>query len=230
MILWDLLYILIALVAATLLISFGWRFISRRHTVPCPAWLAWALESPYSQWIAGSELLLQRLQLDRGMQVLDIGAGAGRVSIPAARKMGDTGEVVALDVQQGMLNKLIQRASGKDIHNLTTVHSKLKPGLFPPATFDRVLMVTVLGEIPDREEPIKLVYDYLKPGGLLSITEILPDPHYQFRSTVARRAEEAGFNVEKIYGPFFAYTMNLRKPSETEVKIEGEGKAIASPQ
>jgi ubiquinone/menaquinone biosynthesis C-methylase UbiE len=217
---WDLLYILLALVIAAVIISFGWRFISRRHTVPCPSWLAWALESPYSQWIAGSELLLQRLEIDRGMQVLDVGAGAGRVSIPAARRMGDTGEVIALDVQQGMLNKLIARASGKDIHNLSTVHSKLKPGLFPKESFDRVLMVTVLGEIPEQEEPLQMVYDYLKPGGLLSITELLPDPHYQLRSTVARKAEAVGFKVERTFGPFFAYTMNLRKPLETVVEVE----------
>ncbi|MCC6144021.1 MAG: methyltransferase domain-containing protein [Candidatus Hydrogenedentes bacterium] len=220
MILWDVIYLATALVVGTIILSFGWRFISRRHTLPCPAWLAWALESPYSQWIAGSELLLHRLDLQRGMQLLDIGAGAGRISIPATYKVGDTGEVTALDLQQAMLDKLIARASGKDIHNLTTVHSKLKPGLFRPETFDRAIMVTVLGEIPEHEEPFKLVYDYLKPGGLLSITEILPDPHYQLRSTVARKAEAAGFTVEHTFGPFFAYTMNLRKPLETVAEEE----------
>ncbi len=52
----------------------------------------------------------------------------------------------------------------------------------------------------------------LKPGGLLSITEILPDPHFQSRATVRRLAETAGFQLRAIHGNWRFFTANFVKP------------------
>lgn len=59
--------------------------------------------------------------------------------------------------------------------------------------FDRVLLVTVLGEIPDREAALGENLAALKPGGILSVTEIIFDPHFQRLSTVNRLANAVGF-------------------------------------
>lgn len=45
------------------------------------------------------------------MRVLDAGCGPGRLTIPLARQVGPTGEVVALDVQQGMLKRVRKNAA-----------------------------------------------------------------------------------------------------------------------
>ncbi len=82
----------------------------------------------------------------------------------------------------------------------------------PPASFDVIYMVTVLGEIPDREAALRNCYTACKPGGHLSITEIFPDPHYQSRETVQRLAEEAGFKFQALYGLWPFYTINFVKP------------------
>jgi hypothetical protein len=76
-----------------------------------------------------------------------------------------------------------------------------------------VLLVTVLGEIPDRVTALRTAHDALAPGGLLSITEFVPDPHYQSPTTVRRLANDAGFAEERTFGSFIAFTMNLRKRS-----------------
>lgn len=59
--------------------------------------------------------------------------------------------------------------------------------------FDRVLLVTVLGEIPDREAALGENFAALKPGGILSVTGIIFDPHLQRLSTVNRLANAVGF-------------------------------------
>jgi len=41
------------------------------------------------------------------------------------------------------------------------------------------VLVTVLGEVPDREAALREIFDALKPGGILSVTEIIFDPHFQ---------------------------------------------------
>lgn len=51
----------------------------------------------------------------------------------------------------------------------------------PEASFDLVYLCTVLGEVPDQPAVLEQAFR-LKLGGLLSITEIFGDPHYQSRS------------------------------------------------
>jgi hypothetical protein len=47
---------------------------------------------------------------------------------------------------------------------------------------------------------------------MLSITEMAGDPHYQFRATVQRLAEEAGFRLQSIQGGWWFFTANFIKP------------------
>jgi ubiquinone/menaquinone biosynthesis C-methylase UbiE len=72
--------------------------------------------------------------------------------------------------------------------------------------------VSVLGEIPDREAALKEIYQALKPGGILSVTEVIFDPHFQRRSTVASLAGAVGFREKTFFGNQVAFTMNLEKP------------------
>ena len=68
-----------------------------------------------------------------------------------------------------------------------------------------------LGEIPDRARVLAQCFRALKPGGMLSITEAVTDPHYQSRSTVQRLAEAAGFCLQSIQGGWWLYTANFVK-------------------
>jgi SAM-dependent methyltransferase len=74
-----------------------------------------------------------------------------------------------------------------------------------------IFPVSVLGEIPDRETALQEIFDSLKPGGILSVTEIIFDPHFQRRSTVARLATQAGFQEYAFFGSWYAYRLNLQK-------------------
>jgi predicted methyltransferase len=74
--------------------------------------------------------------------------------------------------------------------------------------------VTVLGEIVDQAAALCEIYDALKPGGIFSVTEVLPDPHYQSRARVRRLAESVGFRFDQLTGPWYAFTMNFCKPQE----------------
>ena len=77
---------------------------------------------------------------------------------------------------------------------------------------DRALLVTVLGEIQHREAALREIYDALKPGGILSITEIIFDPHFQSRSSVKRIANAIGFQEKNFFGNRFSYTIQFKKP------------------
>lgn len=51
------------------------------------------------------------------------------------------------------------------------------------------------------------------PGGVLSVTEVLPDPHYQAVVRVRQLAAEVGFHESQIIRGWLSFTMNLTKPA-----------------
>lgn len=207
--------LLAILILAVLLIAWWRRGRGiHRRPIPCPSWFTSGLENPYVEALAGSALLLDRLKLQPGMRILDVGSGPGRLSIPAAERVGSEGQVLALDIQPAMLNKLKERADAKNLRNIETVLGGIGEGLLEKNAFDRALLVTVLGEISDRKAALDEIYSALKPGGILSITELIPDPHYQSRSKVRSLAESTGFRLQSKYGGWLAFTMNFVKPAQ----------------
>ena len=198
---------LLALVGVNLI----WRWLSRRRSLPCPTWLAGFVEGPVMDRVLGTQITLDRIGMKPGQRVLEVGPGPGRLLIPAARRVQPGGEVVGVDIQPGMIERLKARAAQAGISNLTTILGDATHSNVPPESFDVVFFCTVLGEIPDREAALRECYKALKPGGTLSITEIFPDPHYQARATVRRLAEAAGFRLEEMHGPWYFFTANFVK-------------------
>lgn len=195
-----------------LLLSLAWRQASKSRSLPCPTLLAWAVDGPIPNWWAGTDKTLARMELAPGMRVLEIGPGPGRLLIPAARLVEPGGQVVGLELQQGMLDRLRARAAKAGVTNLTTIHGDVNQTPLEPASFDLVYLCTVLGEIPDRAAAMARAFATLKPGGRLAITEVAGDPHYQFRGVVNKLASEAGFEPLDVRGHFFLYTALFRKP------------------
>jgi ubiquinone/menaquinone biosynthesis C-methylase UbiE len=198
-------------IALLLIVATGlvWRWASW----PCPAWLVPLLENPYFEAVAGAKTLLERAGVRAGMRVLDAGCGPGRVTLPAAAAVGPSGRVVALDIQPAMLEILAARLRAQGATNVEIVQAGLGEGKLPADEFDVVLLATVLGEIPSKGAALQEIYRSLRPGGVLSVTEVLPDPHYQRVSRVRGLAAELGFHEARGFRGFVSYTLNLRKPA-----------------
>lgn len=209
-----LLTVALILTGLAVLVPFVWRLASRRQSLPCPSWLQWMVEAenPLTRTTRAAAIL-DHLEIEPGMTVLDAGCGPGRVTIPAALRVGNTGEVVALDAQAGMIDRVRQKLDEAGLCNVRLVQAGLGEGRTDRSRFDRVMLVAVLGEIPDRSAAVNEVFNALKPGGLLAVSETLFDPHYQRRRTVAALAESAGFRSRAIYGNRVAYTIVFEKPS-----------------
>ncbi len=196
-----------------MLASIVWRYSSQRMILPCPVWLAWMVEldNPFVKANRASEII-QYLDLKTGMKVLDAGCGPGRVTIPIAQKIGSYGEVVAMDIQEGMLQKIQLKAQKEQLRNIRYLRAGLGDGQLEANFYDRALLVTVLGEIPNQSNALKELFAALKPGGVLSITEIIFDPHFQGKKTVLRLAQEVGFQEIKNIGSWFAFTILFQRP------------------
>ena len=184
----------------------------RRRPMPHPPRLTFLFENRFVEAFVGPGRLIERLGVGPGMRVLDAGCGPGRLTIPLARAVGPGGEVVALDGQAEMLEKLERRISDEGITNVRLLRAGLGEGALRGGCFDRVVLAMVLGEVRDREAAARELYAALKPGGVLSVTEIFGDPDYRRPSTVRREVEGAGFKLVRRFGGFPAYTLNYQRP------------------
>lgn len=203
--------VVLVAVLLSVIVAAGWRLLSRRRFLPYPSSFVWVLENPVIERVAGAQALMDRAGVRPGMRILDAGCGPGRVTIPLARRVGAEGLVVALDAQASMLSKLQKRLEDQRITNVRLVHAELGTGALLGEKFDRAFLVTVLGEIPDREKALREIHGLLRPDGILSVTEVLPDPHYQRRSAVQALALSTGFVPTLVHHSYRSYTMNLKR-------------------
>jgi len=205
--------VLLAVVAAVL-IATTWRLASRRQTLPCPVWLRWLVEldNPFTKTNRAA-FIVETLELSPGMTVLDAGCGPGRLTFPLARSVGTAGRVVALDIQAGMLARAKTKVDAAGLENVEFVAAALGEGNLPTNHFDRAVLVTVLGEIPNRTTALSELFSDLKPGGILAVVEVIFDPHFQSRGTVTRLAISTGFRERAFFGRSLAYVIHFEKPN-----------------
>jgi ubiquinone/menaquinone biosynthesis C-methylase UbiE len=181
---------------------------------PAPAFIGRFLDSDLRRRIQPPEPLIKRSGIKKGMRVLEIGCGSGAYTTFVARAVGSTGSVEALDIQPAMLSQLEKKLSLPEYSDVTNIQTHLASAYelpFDDGSIDLVYIIAVLFEIPDRAKALAEIKRVLKPGGILAVTEFLPDPDYPLRKTVARLGTSAGFNVDDILGNFWTYTVRLKK-------------------
>ena len=67
------------------------------------------LDNPFTK-TNRAEFIIDHLDIEPGMTLLDAGCGPGRLTIPAAGRVGSQGKVVAMDIQDGMLLRTREKA------------------------------------------------------------------------------------------------------------------------
>ena len=151
-----------------------------------------------------------------GDTVLDIGCGTGLFSLPGARRVGENGQVIAIDLQEGMLEILKEKATYRGLATRIRFH-KAEPhslGLEYPGRIDVALGLCVVHEVPDPARLMKEVFTLLVPGGTFLIAEPKHEvPADEFDKTLAMAAS-AGFR--RIGTPFVlrSRTALFRKDGE----------------
>ena len=87
----------------------------------CPWWLGRILDNPIRRLIHNPEKILGGY-IKRGQTVLDIGCGSGTFTIAMARMVGENGRVIAVDVQDEMLQMVRKKAAKEGMESRIITH------------------------------------------------------------------------------------------------------------
>lgn len=175
-----------------------------------PHQLTWFLDLPGRGLIMSARTVAGRLPVKPDARVLEVGPGSGYYSVDVARRIPQ-GELTLFDIQQEMLDKSAEKLSAAGIGNFSCKQSDGKSLPFESGTFDAIFLVTVFGEIADRDGFLREAARVLKADGVLSITEHHPDPDFEHADTIAACLEEHGFVPLQTLGWRWAYTLNASK-------------------
>lgn len=188
------------------------RIIRRYHKFPVPAFMTRLIDNPIRRkLIQKPETVAKRMKLEPGMIVIEIGPGKGNYTKSLAKNILPDGKVYAIDIQDSIIYHLKKKIEKENIINVIPKLDDVYNLSFEDESVDRILMIACLPEIPDPIRVLKELKRILKPNGLISLSEMLPDPDYPRRRTEKRWAKEAGLEFLEGFGNFFIYQLNFIK-------------------
>ena len=130
---------------------------------------AW-LERPTREREERTDLLIENLPLEKDSVVADIGAGTGYFSFPIAVQVPE-GEVLAVDIQQEMLDIIEARRARDSVANVETVLGEENDTRLPESGVDLILIVDAYHEFSHPFEMGMTMARALRPGGRLVLIE-----------------------------------------------------------
>jgi len=161
----------------------------------CPWWLAYTFDNPFRYLFHKPERIFSSLVKEE-MTVADIGCGMGYFSLGLARMVGKKGRVIAVDMQEKMLERVEKRAKKEGLSGIIDTRLCKEDDITVHETLDFALAFWMVHETPDVREFFSQVFSTLKPSGLFLMAEpAFHVSHTQFYSELDM-ALDAGFRVK----------------------------------
>ena len=152
------------------------------------------------------ELLMNALEIPRGATVADLGSGTGYFTWRLAQEVGPTGKVLAIDVQQSMLDLTKAAVTEHKLNNVEYALATDKDPRLPEKALDLVFIAYAYHEFAEPEAIMAAVRRSLKPGGRVVILEYAKESniapasplHKMSFEEIRREIEPMGFAIDQL--------------------------------
>ena len=165
-----------------------------RSTRVCPAENAGSLDTKLRRWFQNPRRILSPY-IAEGMTAVDLGCGPGFFTIDMALLAGRSGRVIAVDLQEGMLEKVREKITGTELEERITLHKCRQESVGLDEKIDFLLAFYIIHEVPGKEALFKEISSLLRQGGKMLIVE----PPFHVSETAFKKtldfAEKAGLRL-----------------------------------
>lgn len=138
--------------------------------IVCPWWLVYTIDNALRPLFHNPKKIFTPY-VEPGMTVMDVGCGRGFNTIGLARIVGEEGRVIAVDVQQEMLDMLRKRIEREWLSSRIRIHLCERASLGINETVDFVNAFWMVHEVPDIREFLKQIYFVLNPQRKFLVAE-----------------------------------------------------------
>jgi SAM-dependent methyltransferase len=153
-----------------------------------------------------SDALVEALDIPEGGTIADIGAGTGYFTWRLARRAGPVGKVIAVDIQQRMLDLAAETVRRHGLSNVEYVLGKDSDPRLPARSFDMVFIAHSYHEFSEPEKTMEAIRQSLKPAGRLVIVEYAKENtqapasplHKMSFDEIRDEIEPIGFDLDRI--------------------------------
>jgi ubiquinone/menaquinone biosynthesis C-methylase UbiE len=168
------------------------------------------LLNPIRALVLSPDALVRRLLLNPDFTVLELGPGPGYFS-PAVARAVPQGKLLLVEVQKEMLDMAKGRIDAQSVVNVEYRQGDALSLPADDASFDVAFLVAVLGEVPDRTRALQELHRFLRPGGLLSLTEMpVFDPDAIPLADLQSKVQAMGFRRCSRHGRLLHCTPGFR--------------------
>jgi len=188
------------------------RILRHFYHFPIPSFMTRLIDNPLRRkFIQNPEVIAERMQLEPGMIIVEIGPGKGSYTKAVAKRILPNGIVYAIDISEKVIDRLKIRVEKEGFTNIIPQIDDAYNFSFADESVDRVLAVACLPEIPDHIKALSECRRILKPTGIVCLCELVWDPDYPRRKTEKRWANEVGLELNQEFGNWATYQLNFRK-------------------